>query len=82
MIKRSITQTKAEWLALLDKVELGEEVTITRYGKPIAKLVKHKPAPRKLGLMKGQIAFLEGYDGADAEIEKLFTTVKYFQSPS
>ena len=41
MITRSITQAKAEWLTLLDKVELGEEVTITRYGKPIAMLVKY-----------------------------------------
>ncbi|MEM1040727.1 MAG: type II toxin-antitoxin system prevent-host-death family antitoxin [Pseudomonadota bacterium] len=26
--------------SLLDKVEAGEEVTITRHGKPVAKLVK------------------------------------------
>ena len=72
MITRSITQAKAEWLTLLDKVELGEEVTITRYGKLIAMLVKYEPAPRKLGLLKGQIIFSPDFDASDAEVERLF----------
>ena len=41
---RSVTvaEAKTHISALLDKVEEGEEVTITRHGKPVARLV---PAP-------------------------------------
>ena len=72
MIQRSITQVKSEWLSLLDLVELGEEVTITRYGKPIAKLVKYEPAPRKLGLMAGKGWISPDFDTSDVEFENLF----------
>lgn len=72
MITCSITQAKANWTNLLDRVELGEEVTITRYGKPIAKLVKYEPVPRKLGLLKGQIFFSPDFDTSDEEVEACF----------
>lgn len=29
--------------ALLDRVEQGEEIVITRHGKPVARLVRHLP---------------------------------------
>lgn len=29
---------------LLDRVEQGEEIVITRHGKPVARLVPHSPA--------------------------------------
>lgn len=38
----TVAEAKARISALLDKVEEGEEVTITRHGKPVARLV---PAP-------------------------------------
>lgn len=38
----TVAEAKTHISALLDKVEKGEEVTITRHGKPVARLV---PAP-------------------------------------
>ena len=38
----TVAEAKARISALLDKVAEGEEVTITRHGKPVARLV---PAP-------------------------------------
>lgn len=35
-----IFEAKAQLSSLLDEVERGDEVTITRHGKPIAKLVQ------------------------------------------
>lgn len=48
---------KANLSRLLDQVEAGEEVTITRRGKPVANLVAYEPARRKrvLGALRGQI---------------------------
>lgn len=43
---------------LLDQVEQGEEVIITRRGKPVAKLVPVQPSRRPvvLGVLKGRIS--------------------------
>ena len=40
---------------LIDQVNAGEEVVITRHGRPVARLVPAQAAkPRKLGLLKGK----------------------------
>ena len=44
MIIRSITETKADFAALVELAIQGEEIMITRYGKPIAMLEKYDPA--------------------------------------
>jgi prevent-host-death family protein len=40
-------EAKTHLSALLDRVEKGEEITITRHGKPVAKLVKVKEFDRE-----------------------------------
>jgi prevent-host-death family protein len=49
MVTVSVAQAKARLSALLDKVEAGEQVVITRHGRPVAHLsgaVKpRKPLP-------------------------------------
>ena len=42
----SVFDAKNKLSALLDQVERGAEVTITRRGKPVAKLVPTAPADR------------------------------------
>ena len=37
-------EAKAHFSQLLDKVENGESITITRHGEPVAQLVPTKPA--------------------------------------
>lgn len=44
MIIRSITETKADFAALVELAIQGEEIMITRYGKPIAMLEKYDQA--------------------------------------
>ena len=74
MTMRNVTETKAELSALLVMVENGEDVIISRAGKPVSKIVKieQRSEPRKLGLLKGQFKFSADYDEADKEIERLF----------
>ena len=38
-------QAKAHLASLLDRVSRGESITITRYGKPVARLVPVPPEP-------------------------------------
>ena len=51
MTIRNVTETKAELSALLVLVERGQEVIISRAGKPVAKITKihERTEPRKLG---------------------------------
>ena len=49
------TEAKAKILALLDEVESGEEVEITRHGRTVARLVPARPAARLRGLFAGQV---------------------------
>lgn len=44
MIKVGAFEAKTQLSALLDKVEKGEEVVITRHGKPVARLVRAETA--------------------------------------
>jgi len=40
MIRVGAFEAKTQLSALLDKVEQGEDIIITRHGKPVARLVK------------------------------------------
>lgn len=77
MTIRNVTEAKAELSKLLTLVESGEEVIISRAGKPIAKIVhiQQLSRPRRLGLLREQWQMPEGFDimskELDSEIETL-----------
>jgi prevent-host-death family protein len=48
MITISVTRAKARLSELLDKVEAGEEVTITRQGRAVAHIRSAAPAKRPI----------------------------------
>jgi prevent-host-death family protein len=68
------TEAKARILALLDDVEAGEEVEITRHGRLVARLV---PARRGAGL-RGKYAGLVQINVEDEEL--LFSTGEAWSS--
>jgi prevent-host-death family protein len=45
MIEVDVADAQADFEALLDQVEKGGRITITRYGRTIASVVPKKPAP-------------------------------------
>jgi prevent-host-death family protein len=47
------TEAKAKLLALLDAVERGEEIEITRRGKPVARLTAARGPHALKGMFKG-----------------------------
>jgi len=51
----NIYAAKTHLSRLIDQVNAGEEVVITRHGRPVARLVPAGTAkPRKLGTLKGK----------------------------
>ena len=65
----NVSEAKARFTALLADVESGEEIVITRAGRPIARLTKHEPwnKDRKPGAMKGLIWMSPGFDNTDEQ---------------
>jgi prevent-host-death family protein len=53
----NIAEAKARLSALLAAVEAGDEVTITRHGKPVARLVGSGPARRTGGELAAEPAW-------------------------
>jgi prevent-host-death family protein len=60
----NIHQAKTHFSKLLKKVEAGEEVTISRAGVPVARLVAAKPAARErpLGIFKDSVWIADDFD--------------------
>lgn len=52
----NVTEAKAKFSALVDKVCAGEEIVITRHGEPVAKIIKTEPQQKRsfIGLYEGQ----------------------------
>ncbi len=61
------TEAKAKFLALLDDVERGEEIEITRHGHTVARLTPARSGRALLGV-------LTGIASTNASDEELFST--------
>jgi prevent-host-death family protein len=64
MIVDTVTEAKAQLSSLIELVLQGEEVIISRAGKPVACLVAYDPKrrPRKPGALKGHIHIKQDFD--------------------
>jgi prevent-host-death family protein len=70
----NIHEAKTHFSRLIQRVEAGEEVTISRAGKPVAKLIAAGPqhGTRPLGLDRGKMWMAPDFDAPDHELEALF----------
>jgi prevent-host-death family protein len=64
MVTVNIHQAKTHLSKLIHRVELGEEITIARGGKPVARLAPVKPAvaSRKPGSAKGRFTISSNFN--------------------
>ena len=59
----NVYAAKTQLSRLLDRAAKGEEIVITRHGRPVAKLVPAEARrPRKLGLLRGRIRVAKDFD--------------------
>ena len=64
----NVNEAKTQLSSLLEAVQRGEEVTIARYGKPIAKLIALEP-PKKRELGFHPVSMTEDLlEPTDAEV--------------
>jgi prevent-host-death family protein len=72
----NIHEAKTHLSRLIERVEAGEEITLARAGRPVARLVPYvrRGTPRTPGLWRGRIRLAQDWDSPEtnAEIAKLF----------
>ena len=70
----NVHEAKTHLSRLLERVSLGEEVTIMKAGKPVARLVPvEKPHRRQLGWAAGEFVVPEDFDAPlPADLEDSF----------
>ena len=62
MMKVNVHEAKTNLSRLLAQVEAGEEVTIARNGKPVARLVAwRRRGKRQFGVWKGRVALDDSF---------------------
>jgi prevent-host-death family protein len=74
MTQVNIHDAKTHLSRLLEQVEAGEEVVISRAGRPIARLVAYRAVakPRRPGGWKGRVRIAPDFDKLPPEIERAF----------
>jgi antitoxin (DNA-binding transcriptional repressor) of toxin-antitoxin stability system len=69
----NVYEAKTNLSKLLELVQQGERVIISKNGKPIADLVFHQPNTVRFGGLKGEIHYEEDeFNAADAEIAAMW----------
>jgi prevent-host-death family protein len=58
----NIHDAKTNLSRILEEVEAGAEVIIARNGRPIARLIRIKAAPRRPGALKGRLRLRRDFD--------------------
>jgi prevent-host-death family protein len=70
----NIHDAKTHLSRLIDRAAKGEEITIARPGKPVAKLVAYRPPMERRvpGAWSGQVWMAADFDEMDDQISELF----------
>ena len=67
----NIHEAKTHLSRLIERVEAGEEITLARAGRPVARIVPFRPKrePRTPGLLKGKIWLAPDWDSPEVNAE-------------
>lgn len=73
-MKIAIAKAKAQFAELIRRAEAGEAIELTRYGRPVARIVAaHRPVGRPLiGALEGEFTLPDDMFEGDDEIAELF----------
>ena len=74
----SVTDAKAKFSQVVESVLQGEEVIVTKMGKPAVKISAYEPTveSKRLGLMKGQATIPDDFSQWDDEEAKLLGIIE------
>jgi prevent-host-death family protein len=74
MVIRNISEAKAQLSALIAMVQQGDEVILSKSGKPVAKIVPYRGAARRRvpGSMEGDIWIAPDFDDLPDDMAEAF----------
>ncbi len=77
VVVNTVTEAKAHLSMLLDRVSQGEEVIISRAGKPVAVLEPYHSdkRPRSPGALRGKIRIADDFDELPPDMADAFGSV-------
>ena len=80
----NVHEAKTHLSRLLKRVEAGEEITISRAGKRVAKLIAAEPQgkTRPMGMLRGKMWIADDFDAPDPELEALFYDAPLVSDPT
>lgn len=70
----NIHEAKTYLSRRVERAEAGEEITLARAGRPVARLVPYRPRrdARRAGLWKGRVAIGSDFDEPLPDIDRAF----------
>jgi len=70
----AIAEAKAQFAELIRRAEAGEAIELTRYGRPVARIISaERPVGRPLlGAMKGSFTLPDDMFAGDDEVAQMF----------
>ena len=60
----NLTEAKAKFSDVVERAAQGEEIIVTKMGKPVVKIMRYEPSRmhRRIGLFTGKIHIAEDFD--------------------
>ena len=68
----NVTEAKAKFSEVVERVSQGEEIIVTRMGHPVARITRYDRAAsnRRLGFFEGRIHLAEDFDDWPEDIAR------------
>ena len=78
MLITNVSDAKAQFSALIEKVLAGDEIIIRKGGKPVAKLVRYETSEemRSPGALRGKIKIADDFDKLPDDLAEAFGVIK------
>ncbi|EGV19517.1 type II toxin-antitoxin system Phd/YefM family antitoxin [Thiocapsa marina] len=68
----NVTDAKARFSEVVEQASQGQDIIITRMGKPVVRITRYEPTPsnQRLGLFQGQLRIADDFDAWPEEIAR------------
>jgi prevent-host-death family protein len=68
----NVTDAKARFSEVVEQASQGQDIIITKMGKPVVRITRYEPVPsnQRLGLFQGQLRIADDFDEWPDEVAR------------